>query len=258
MPTPSDHRRMQLDPHILDFLQMLVAQGGPSLWTLQPTSARDVLLGIQRSVNVPIIPVDIADCTFPGGPTGRIGPHIVRPQGANGALPAVMYFHGGGWFLGDVGTHDRLVREIVIGARVTLVFVEYARPPQAKYPVAIEQAYATTAWIAEHGVEIGVDPLRLVVAGDGVGGNLATVTTLLAKERGGPHIVCQVLLYPVMDANFETQSYRECRAEGTGSLTRRCGGSGTAMCQHPSARSSPSRRCGPRSNNSEDCLQLSS
>jgi acetyl esterase len=86
--------------------------------------------------------------------------------------------------------------------------------PQVKYPVAIEQAYAATMWVAEYGASIGVDTSRLAVAGDGVGGNLATVTTLLAKERGGPPITCQVLLYPVTDANFETSSYREFGAEG--------------------------------------------
>ena len=170
----------------------------------------------------------------------------------------VMYFHGGGWMLGDIETHDRLVREIATGAQATVVFVEYARSPKAKYPIAIEQAYTATTWVAEQGASIGVDPSRLAVAGDGVGGNLATVTTLLAKERGGPPIEFQVLLYPVTDANFETPSYREFGAAGTGSPARRCSGSGTATCQHQSARSSQSHRCGHRSNNSGDCLQRSS
>ena len=205
---------MQLDPHILDFLKALEAQGGPALWMLSPADARDVLLNIQRSITVPAIPVDSADCTLLRGPTGQIGLRIVRPQGASGALPGVMYFHGGGWMLGDSETHDRLVREIATGARVTVVFVEYARSPQAKYPVATEQAYAAIAWVAEHGTEIGVDPARLAVAGDGVGGTLATVTTLLAKERGGPPIAFQVLLYPVTDADFETPSYRAFGANG--------------------------------------------
>ncbi len=214
MPTPSDHRSMHLDPHILDFLQALEAQGGPPLSTLSAASARDVLLSLQRSVTVPELPADSSDHTIRGGPTGEIALRIVRPQGASGALPAVTYFHGGGWMLGDTETHDRLVREIAIGAQATVVFVAYARSPQAKYPVAIEQAYTATTWVAEHGAAIGVDPSRLAVAGEGVGGNLATVTTLLAKERGGPPIEFQVLLYPVTDANFETPSYRAFGAEG--------------------------------------------
>lgn len=205
---------MHLDPHILDFLQALEARGGPPLWTLSPTSAREVLLGLQRSVIAAELPVDMADCMLLAGPTGRIGLRIVRPQGSSGPLPGVMYFHGGGWMLGDAESHDRLVREIATGAQATVVFVEYARSPQARYPIATEQAYAATAWVAEHGAQIEVDASRLVVAGDGTGGTLATVTTLLAKERGAPHIEFQVLLSPVTDANFETPSYRECGTEG--------------------------------------------
>src|SRR5713226_6430617 len=176
MPTASDHP-MHLDPHILDFLKALEAQGGPPLWTLSAASARDVLLSVQRSVTVPTLPADSSDRTIRGGPTGEIALRIVRPHGASGALPAVMYFHRGGWMLGDTETHDRLVREIAIGAQATVGFVAYARSPQAKYPVAIEQAYTATTWVAEHGAAIGVDPSRLAVAGEGVGGNLATVTT---------------------------------------------------------------------------------
>jgi acetyl esterase len=213
MPTASDHP-LHLDPHILDFLKALEAQGEPPLWTLSAASARNVLLSVQRSVTVPTQPADSSDRTIRGGPTGEIALRIVRPQGANGALPAVMYFHGGGWMLGDRETHDRLVREIATGAQATVVFVEYARSPEAKYPVAIEQACIATTWVAEHGASIGVDPSRLAVAGDGVGGNLATVTTLLAKELGGPMLDFQALLYPVTDVNFETPSYRAFGAEG--------------------------------------------
>jgi acetyl esterase len=182
MPTVSDHRAMHLDPQILDFLKALEAQGGPALSTLSPPDARTVLLSLQRSVTVATLPADNEDRTIRGGPTGEIALRIVRPHGASGALPAVMYFHGGGWMLGDSETHDRLVREIAIGAQVSVVFV--------------------------------VDPSRLAVVGDGVGGNLATVTTLLAKERGGPPIGFQVLLYPVTDANLETPSYRAFGAPG--------------------------------------------
>jgi acetyl esterase len=207
-------RAMHLDPQILDFLKVLEAQGGPALSTLSPADARNVLLSLQQSVAVATLPADSMDRTLRCGPTGEITLRIVRPRGAGGVLPAVMYFHGGGWMLGDSETHDRLVREIAIGAQACVVFVEYARSPQAKYPVAAEQAYAATRWVAEHGAAIGVDPSHLVVAGDDVGGTLATVTTLLAKERGGPPIEFQILLYPVTDANFETLSYREFGTEG--------------------------------------------
>ena len=214
MTTDTDHRARHLDPQILDFLKALEAQGGPSLSMLEAASTRDVLLSLQRSVAVATLPADSMGRTLRCGPTGEITLRIVRPRGASGVLPAVMYFHGGGWMRGDSETHDRLVREIAIGAQATVVFVEYARSPQAKYPIAIEQAYAATRWVAEHGASIGADPSHLVVAGDDVGGTLATVTTLLAKERAAPRIDFQVLLYPVTDADLETQSYRAFGAGG--------------------------------------------
>jgi len=209
MSTVADRRSERLDPHMLHFLKELEAQGGPPLYMLSPADARLALVTVQRSVSVPTLPAEILDRTIAGGPTGEIALRIVRPQGARAALPGVMYFHGGGWILGDKETHDRLVREIATGAQATVVFVDYARSPEAKYPIAIEQAYAATKWVAENGASIGVDPARLVVVGDSVGGNMAAAVPLLARERGGPPIAFQVLCYPVTDANFETPSYRE-------------------------------------------------
>ena len=208
MSTVADRRIEQLDPHMLHFLKELEAQGGPPLYTLSPADARLVLVNVQRSVSIPMMPADSSDRTIAGGPTGEIALRIVRPQGASAALPGIMYFHGGGWILGDKETHDRLVREIATGAQATVVFVDYARSPEATYPIAIEQAYAATKWVAENGASIGVDPARLVVVGDSVGGNMAVAVTLLARERGGPPIAFQILCYPVTDANFETPSYR--------------------------------------------------
>ena len=120
-----------------------------------------------------------------------------------------MYFHGGGWVLGDVDTHDRLIREIANGANAAVVFVNYSRPPEARYPVAIEEAYAATKWVSANGKTIHVDSSRLAVAGDSVGGNMAAAVTLLAKQRGGPPIHFQVLFYPVTDADFDTPSYQQ-------------------------------------------------
>jgi acetyl esterase len=121
-----------------------------------------------------------------------------------------MHFHGGGWIVGDKDTHDRMTREIAVGANATVVFVDYDRSPEAQYPVAIEQAYAATKYVAEHGRELAVDPTRKAIVGDSVGGNMAAAVTLMAKERGGPKIAFQVLFYPVTDANFETGSYHAC------------------------------------------------
>lgn len=209
MSTVEDRRAMQLEPRTLDFLKGLEAQGGPPLYTLSPADARNVLLSVQRSVNIPKLPASSEDRTLSGGPTGEISLRIVRPQGISAALPAIMYFHGGGWILGDKETHDRLVRELANGAQATVVFVDYARSPEAKYPVAIEQAYAATKWVAENGASLGVDTSRLVVAGDSVGGNMVAAVTLLARARGGPKIDFQVLCYPVTNANFDTQSYQQ-------------------------------------------------
>jgi acetyl esterase len=120
-----------------------------------------------------------------------------------------VYFHGGGWVLGDKNTHDRLIREIANGAHVAVIFVDYDRSPEAQYPVPIEQAYAATAYVAKHPAEFGIDANRIAVAGDSVGGNMTAAVTLLAKERGGPKLRYQVLFYPVTDANFDDGSYNE-------------------------------------------------
>ena len=195
-----------LEPTTQKFIDALAAGGGPPIYTLSPDAARDVLAGAQAQP-VTKLPASIEDTTFPVGPTGSVRIRIVRPQGASGALPVVMHFHGGGWILGDKETHDRMTREIAVGANAAVVFVDYERSPEARYPVAIEQAYAATEHVAEHGRELGVDPTRLAIVGDSVGGNMAAAVTLMAKERGGPKIAFQVLFYPVTDANFDTGSY---------------------------------------------------
>jgi acetyl esterase len=195
-----------LYPAVQGFLNELAAQSGPPLYELSPQDAREVLRGLQ-ACRVVRLPADIEDRLLPVGPEGKVSVRIVRPQGVREALPVVMYFHGGGWVLGDRDTHDRLIREIANGARAAVVFVNYTRSPEAQYPVPIEEAYAATAWVARHGREINVDSSRLAVVGDSVGGNMAAAVALLAKERGGPPIRIQVLFYPVTEAGFDTPSY---------------------------------------------------
>ncbi len=178
----------------------------PPIFTLSPDDARSVLVRAQ-SMPVGKPSAQIEDVAFPVGPTGSVPVRIVRPARALGPLPVVVYFHGGGWILGDRGTHDRLVREIAAGVEAAVVFVDYARSPEARYPVAIEQAYAATCYVVDHGASLRIDPLRLAVAGDSVGGNMAAAVTLMAKERRRPKIGFQVLFYPVTDARFDTASY---------------------------------------------------
>lgn len=209
MSTSASTEPVSLDATTDAFIKALDAQGGPPLYTLSPADARNVLLSVQRSVNVLKRPADIEDRTIGGGPTGDLSIRILRPKGVSGALPVVLYFHGGGWILGDQETHDRLVREIANGAQAAVVFVNYTPSPEAHYPVALEQAYTATQWVADQGTQFGLDPTRIALAGDSVGGNLVAATTLLAKARGGPKIDVQVLFYPVTDATFDTPSYRQ-------------------------------------------------
>ncbi|SEH01812.1 Acetyl esterase/lipase [Nonomuraea solani] len=179
----------------------------PFLYELGVDGARKVLDDLQAA---PVDKPDVAEkwITVPAG-AGDVRVRIVRPAASSGPLPVVLYVHGGGWVLGNAGTHDRLVRELAVGAGAAVVFVEYARSPEARYPVAIEQAYATAQWITRSGADEGLDASRLAVAGDSVGGNMAAALTLLAKRRGDVTFVHQSLYYPVTDAAQDTASYRE-------------------------------------------------
>jgi acetyl esterase len=193
-----------LEPHTQQFVDSL--EGAPPIYKLAPAEARCVLLQVQ-SIPVGKPSAKIEDIAFPVGPTGSVPVRIVRPVGTVDVLPAVIYIHGGGWILGDRNTHDRLVREIAVGTGAAVVFVDYDRSPEARYPVAIEQAYAATRYVVDHSIDLRIDPSRLAVAGDSVGGNMAAALTLMARQRRGPKIAFQVLFYPVTDADFETGSY---------------------------------------------------
>ncbi|MFD5012013.1 alpha/beta hydrolase [Streptomyces chartreusis] len=179
----------------------------PFLYELGPEGARKVLDDLQAA---PVEKPDVEEkwITVPAD-VGDVQVRIVKPVGSQGSLPVVLYVHGGGWVLGNAGTHDRLVRELAVGAQVAVAFVEYDRSPEAKYPVAIEQAYATARWITAKGAEEGLDASRLAVAGDSVGGNMTAALTLMAKQRGDVTFVHQSLYYPVTDASQNTESYRE-------------------------------------------------
>jgi acetyl esterase len=195
-----------LEPTTQAFIDSLA--GSPPIYTHTPAAARDVLLGAQSGpIAKPAVQTE--DRVLPIGPTGKTRVRVLRPKGVTGVLPVIVYFHGGGWVLGDPTTHDRLVRELAVGANAVVVFVDYDRSPEARYPIAIEQDYAVTQYVAAHAGELGVDAARLAIAGDSVGGNMAAVVSLMAKERHGPAISAQVLFYPVTDASLSQHSYRE-------------------------------------------------
>jgi acetyl esterase len=203
----------QQRPYILEaktqaFIDALSAQGGKPIYELSYEEARKVLEDVQAG-HVTALPADVEEKVLPVGPTGKVSVRIYRPKGAQAPLPVVMYFHGGGWVLGSKHTHDRLLRDLVTGTHAAFVFVNYTPSPEARFPVPIEQDYAATKYIAEHGKDFGFDPSRLAVAGDSVGGNMVAVVTQLAKERKGPAIRYQVLFYPVTDASLSQESYEE-------------------------------------------------
>lgn len=135
--------------------------------------------------------------------------HIVRPTDAKGDIPAFMYFHGGIWFVGDFETHKTLLRDLVVRTKMAAVFVDFTRTPDAQYPQQNNEAYAATKWIAEHGKEVKIDGRKLAVTGNSIGGNMATVVALMAKDKKGPELKLQILISPVTDANFETESYNK-------------------------------------------------
>jgi len=188
------------------FLEALAKGGGKPIEALSPTEARAVLVGAQAGAKLP--PADVSEKTISvdGKPLKLT---IVRPAGAKGVLPAFMFFHGGGWILGDFPTHERFVRDLVADSGAAAVFVNYTPSPESRYPVAINEAYAATKWVAENGAQIDVDGKRLAVAGNSVGGNMAAVVALMAKAKGTPALRSQVLFWPVTNANFENASYDE-------------------------------------------------
>ncbi len=195
-----------LEPTTKAFIDKLAAAGGPALYELKYEDARKVLQG--AAGQQPKIAADVEDQTWATGPTGEVQVRIVRPEGATGTLPVVLYCHGGGWVMGDKDTHDPLVRKIAVGANACVVFVYYTPAPDAQYPTQNEQAYAALEYVVAHADELKIDPRRLAIAGDSVGGNMTAVLTHMAKARKGPEISAQVLIYPVTDYMPDFESYK--------------------------------------------------
>jgi acetyl esterase/lipase len=190
------------------FLKELNSGDGKPMETMTPEEARQVLVGAQKSVSVDLSGIDVMEKTITqDGLSVKL--YVVRPAGVDEELPAFMFFHGGGWVLGDFPTHQRLVRDLVVHSGMAAVFVEYTPSPEAKYPVAITEAYVATKWVAENGADINVNGKKLAVVGNSVGGNMAAVVALMCKEKKGPELQFQVLLWPVTDANFDTDSYHQ-------------------------------------------------
>jgi len=195
-----------LEPAAQSFVE--ATANPPYLFDLGPVEGRKTVDEVQ-SGDIAKPGVDEEWVTVSGGPTGQVRVRVVRPAGATGTLPVIIYIHGAGWVFGNAHTHDRLVRELAVGAQAAVVFPEYDLSPEARYPVAIEQNYAVARWVVTDGATQGLDATRIAVAGDSVGGNMSAALTLMAKERGDVPLVQQVLFYPVTDAAFDTPSYHQ-------------------------------------------------
>ena len=198
----------RLSREVKAFLKLLNSGDGSPLETLPPLEARQVLVNAQASVKVDLSGIDESEKTITVDGYS-ITLNIVRPEGVKGTLPVFIFIHGGGWVLGDYPTHKRMVRDLVVLSGFAAVFVNYTRTPDAQYPLAVNEIYAATKWVADHGEEINVDGKNLAVVGNSVGGNMTAVTTLMAKAKGGPQIKLQILMWPIVDANFETDSYQQ-------------------------------------------------
>lgn len=197
---------MPLDPTLETLLDELGKQGGPALHELDPPAARRTFEAMQLPTPEVAL-ADVEDLAF-DGPAGALPVRVYRPA-TDRALPALVYLHGGGWVIGGLDTHDATCRALASGSGCTVVSVDYRLAPEHPYPAALEDAYAALCQVAERADALGVDAARIAVGGDSAGGNLAAATALVARDRGGPRLAAQLLVYPVTDADFSRPSYRD-------------------------------------------------
>ena len=199
------------DPHLSketkEYLKVLNS-GGKPVESLPVSDARNVLVDTQAAIKVDVSGIEETEKVILVDERD-IKLYIVRPEKAKGKLPVFIFIHGGGWVLGDYQTHKRLVRDLVIESGYACVFIEYSRSPEAKYPIALNECYAATKWVSEHGDEINVDGKRLAIVGNSAGGNMTIGTCLKAKSNKGPDIKCQILLWPYSDAGINTESFKK-------------------------------------------------
>lgn len=195
-----------LSPGTKRFLKILNTSESTPLETLSLEETRNIFINAQAGIDVDLSGIEESEETILcDGYILKL--HIVRPEGNRKKLPAFIFVHGGGWVLGDYSSHKRMVRDLVVASGHVAVFVNYSLSPEAQYPMAINEIYAATKWVAEHGDEINVDGKKLGIVGNSVGGNMAVVTALMAKDKKEPEIKAQLLLWPVTDAKFNTLSY---------------------------------------------------
>ncbi|RZU45960.1 acetyl esterase/lipase [Streptomyces sp. BK022] len=181
----------------------------PRIYEVPPEQGRAILADLQSDTSVPRPEVDEEWVDVDAGEWGTVRTRVIRPKGVTGPLPVLIYLHGAGWVFGDDKTHDRLFRELTVGAGAVGVFPVYDRAPEAKYPTQVEQNYAVGQWVLKHGAEHDMDTSNIAVTGESVGGCMSAVFALMNKDRGGIDLKAQCLLYPVTDAGFDTPSYAQ-------------------------------------------------
>ena len=200
-----------LDPQARAVIDLVISSGRPAYHQLSPKDARH-LFRETRPASTPTPPqIGMVRDLTADGPLGPIPLRVYRPAGVPASTPlaVLVFFHGGGWVIGDLETHDVLCRQLTAGSGVSVVSVDYRLAPEHKFPAAVDDAWAATRWVVAHAGELAVDASRLAVGGDSAGGNLAAVVALLARDKGAPAIAVQVLIYPVTDLVGETRSYRD-------------------------------------------------
>ncbi|MGE0732247.1 MAG: alpha/beta hydrolase [Acidimicrobiia bacterium] len=197
---------MGLDPIAAGLLQQMAEAGMPPLNELSPAEARQAAGGFIALAGPGDESVKTEDRTV-AGPGGPIPIRVYHPQGVDGTVGALVYFHGGGWVIGDLDTTDAVCRNVTARSGCRVVSVDYRLAPEHRYPAPLEDCFAALRWVAEHGGELGVDPTRLAVGGDSAGGNLAAAVALKARDEGGPALRLQLLVYPVTDRSDGTASY---------------------------------------------------
>ena len=198
---------MALDAIVKGLMDQMAANPQPKLWELSPAQGREMYRGMAQVLEPPNIAIGKIENLAMPGPGGEVKLRVYTPvAGGGAALPALVFFHGGGWVIGDLETHDALCRTLANETGARVVAVDYRLAPEHKFPAAADDAYAAVKWVETNASKLGIDPNRIAVAGDSAGGNLAAVVCLMAKQKGGPRIVHQLLIYPVTQWKAETGS----------------------------------------------------
>jgi acetyl esterase len=201
---------MAVDPAVQTVLDGLAGSGVGDVVSMSPADLRGLFETFGAMGRMPPVPAATTDRSVPG-PAGDIAVRVYRPASSSsaGPLPLVVYFHGGGWVIGSIDSHDPICHQLATGVPAVVVSVDYRLAPEAPFPAAVDDALAATAWVADHAGELGGDPRRLVVAGDSAGGNLAAVVSHKARDAGGPALAYQLLIYPATDLMRSMASHTE-------------------------------------------------